>query len=145
MNFKPDTFIKASQEGILDRTIDLFLRGEGKNVAMADGLKLAKRYWIGPVQFPINSLKRICGPEEGMLYKESVENWELRINNIADYVTQGGELPPFIVQYTNGHIVLSDGNHRLGSLEKLGMHRYWTLIWCDTEDEIQEVKDKYGI
>ena len=41
--------IEYSQRGEIDEWIQLFLRNDGKNVALADGLLQKKRYYIGPV------------------------------------------------------------------------------------------------
>ena len=43
---------KHARNGQLEHWIDAFLRAEGNNVPLADGLKKQKRYWIGPCNFP---------------------------------------------------------------------------------------------
>ena len=131
---------KYAQDGHLEDWIDAFLRAEGNNVPLADGLKKQKRYWIGPLQFPLRRLARCCGPEEGMEYQESLEDWSQKVDSLIDYIQSGGELPPFVVQYRAGIFSIRDGSHRYGAYEKLGRETYWTLIWCDSEEAFAEMK-----
>lgn len=131
---------KCAQHGQLEDWIDAFLRGEGKNVVLADGLNKQQRYWIGPIRFPLRTLVRCCGPEEGMEFRESTEVWNERIDSLVDHMKSGGELAPFIVQYANGNFSIRDGNHRYGACERLGLANHWTLIWCDSEEDFEEMK-----
>jgi hypothetical protein len=50
------------------------------------------------------------------------------------------------VQYRNGIFSIRDGTHRYGAYEKLGLKQYWTLIWCDSEEDFKEsrsIVDQY--
>jgi hypothetical protein len=129
-----------AHNGQLEDWIDAFLHAEGNNVPLADGLKKQKRYWIGPLQFPLKRLVRCCGPEEEMEYRESVEAWNAKVDSLIEHIKSGGELPPFIVQYRQGIFSIRDGSHRYGAYEKLGLETYWTLIWCDSEEAFEEMK-----
>lgn len=131
---------KCAHNSRLEDWIDAFLRAEGNNVPLADGLKKQKRYWIGPLLFPLKSLVRCCGPEEEMEYKVSVENWNTKVGSLMEYIQSGGELPPFIVQYRQGVFSIRDGSHRYGACDKLGQETYWALIWCDSEEAFAEMK-----
>ncbi|MDO8466659.1 MAG: ParB N-terminal domain-containing protein [bacterium] len=132
---------KHSQDGQLEKWIDTFLRAEGKNSALADGLKKRKRYWAGPMLFPLKKLERCCGPEKEMEYQESIENWNRKVNSLIEYIQSEGDLAPFIVSYAGGIFSVRDGNHRYGAYEKLGREKYWALIWCDSEEELEEIKN----
>ena len=133
---------RCAHNGQLEDWIDAFLRAEGNNVPLADGLKRQKRYWIGPLQFPLKRLVRCCGPEEEMEYRVSLESWNEKIESLIAHIKSGGELPPFIVQYRQGVFSIRDGSHRYGAYEKLHLETYWTLIWCDSEEAFEEVKTK---
>ena len=135
-----DEIRQSAQNGQLEDWIDAFLRAEGVNIPMADGLKKRKRYWIGPIQLPLKRLTRCCGPEEEMEYRESLEIWNKRIDSLVGHIQSGGELPPFIAQYRQGVFSIRDGSHRYGAYEKLGREQYWTLIWCDSEEAFAEMK-----
>ena len=129
-----------AQHGQLEDWIDAFLRAEGNNVPLTDGLKKQKRYWIGPLQFPLKRLRRCCGPEEGMEYRESLEDWNKKVDSLIGHIQSDGELAPFIAQYSQDIFSIRDGNHRHGAYEKLGLEEYWTLIWCDSEEVFEEMK-----
>ncbi len=61
----------------------------GNNQGLSDGLKLQKRFWIGPVLVNVNELHRSRGPESDMEYVEPIENWEHRINRLILLKTVG--------------------------------------------------------
>jgi len=132
--------IKCAENGQLENWVDSFLRGEGKNIPFADGLKKQKRYWHGPVQFPLEKLSRCCGPEEEMKYKVSKEHWERKTDAMADYINAGAEFPPLIAEYKNETFTISDGNHRFGTYEKMGLKKHWVIFWCSSEEEFEEMK-----
>ena len=134
---------KQSQEKIA-LWVDNFLRGEGKNIPLADILKEQKRHWIKVTNFPLNKLVRCCGPEDNMEYKESIDEWNKRVDSLVNYIKAGGKFDPFITyfgaHYDNKEFSVRDGNHRLGACEKLGIQTHDTFIWCDTENDLEKVK-----
>ncbi len=137
---------KYARHGQLEDWVDAFLRADGNNVPLADGLNKQRRYWIGPIQVPLKRLARCCGPEEEMEYRESLECWNKKTGSLIEYIKSGGKLAPFIAQYSKGIFSIRDGNHRHGACEKLGLDRYWTLIWCDSEEDFEEgrnIVDQY--
>jgi uncharacterized ParB-like nuclease family protein len=131
---------KYAHNGQLEDWIDAFLRAEGNNVPLADGLKKQKRYRIGPLQFPLKKLRRYCGPEEEMEYRVTLENWNKKTDSLIEHIQSDGELAPFIAQYSKGLFSIRDGNHRYGAYERMGRETYWTLIWCDSEEAFEEMK-----
>jgi|HubBroStandDraft_5_1064220.scaffolds.fasta_scaffold115877_2 hypothetical protein len=135
-----EEIIQHARNGQLEDWVDAFLRAEGNNVPLADGLKKQKRYWIGPLQFPLQRLRRCCGPEEEMEYRVFLEDWNQKVGSLVEYIKSGGELPPFIVQYRQGIFSIRDGTHRFGACERLGRETCWTLIWCDSKEAFEEMK-----
>jgi len=131
---------KDAQNGQIEDWIDAFLRAEGKNVPLADGLKKQERYWVGPEQVPLKRLTRSCGPEEEMEYRVSTDNWIKKTDLLIEHIKSGGELPPLIVQYGKGVFSIRDGNHRYEAYKKFGLKTCWTLIWCDSEEAFEEMK-----
>ena len=71
--------MEYAQRGVIDEWIQLFLRNEGQNIALADGLLLKKRYYIGQVLTDISKF----GIEE-------IRNW-----NDQDTVIEKGILHLF--------------------------------------------------
>ena len=112
--------------------------GRWANPGLSDGLKLQKRYWRGPLKLSLDDFVRTCGPEPNMKYRVSQQDWDSRTTTIADSLETLQDLPPFILQYVNGELILCDGNHRYGALQKLGWSNCWAFIWYDSQEELVE-------
>ena len=141
-NFMLNSVPKEAQ---VSEHVDTFLRGEGNNIPLADGLQKQKRYWIGPVNFPLDRLVRSCGPEESMEYKESEEGWNSRLNSLVKHIEGGGRFFPLIATYTDGLFSVRDGNHRYGALKKLGIKSHPTYIWSDTEELYRKAQNETAV
>jgi hypothetical protein len=125
-----------AKEGRIEEWVHAFLTTEGKNIPLSEGMKRQKRYWIGPVLLPLSRLTRCCGPEEHMKYKTPLEAWKKRTGNMAQSMKTGWNPAPLIVHYEDGSLVLSDGNHRYEALTASDVKEYWTIVWCDTEQDL---------
>lgn len=119
----------------IENWIHRFLLGPGNNQALSDGLKLIKRYWIGPLHIPLASLVRICGPEPHMEYRQDPEGWKHKISAMKHSLQTGWNPPPFILAYEKGELTLCDGNHRYEALVQLDYTHYWAFIWCNDETQ----------
>ncbi|CAN7750187.1 ParB N-terminal domain-containing protein [Paenibacillus sp. LjRoot56] len=106
-----------------------FLNGEGDNVGLSEGLKMQKRYYLGPLEVEINRLDRVVGPEQHMEYVENEDWWNYNINQICERIEGGWDMPPLIAENRNGIFSIRDGNHRLGALEILKKEKYFVIIW----------------
>ena len=51
-------------EGRLEEWIHAYLLTDGHNKPFSDGLKLDKRFYIGPLEMPLALFTRCCGPED---------------------------------------------------------------------------------
>lgn len=134
--------LKSAQEyaenGRSEEWIHAYLMaGSWANPGLSDGLKLIKRYWRGPLKLALNDIVRICGPEPNMEYRVSQEDWDTRTDAIASTLGELEELPPFILQYVDGELILCDGNHRYGALRKKGWSDCWAFIWYDSPEELE--------
>lgn len=141
--YLPKESIEYAKENKINEWVDDFLRTEGKNKALANGLKKQKRFWFGPEQFPLSDLKRCCGPEKDMEYYEDAAAWKNRVDKLISYIRKGNELPPLIVHYVNGELSIRDGSHRYEAYVKIGFDKYWTLIWFDSKSDLKLFKQKY--
>lgn len=95
-----------------------YLRGEGNNIPLADGLLLEERMFYGPVDYDVNKLSRCCGPEETMQYRTPQEDFNRRIEGIIARLSMGWHMPPLLVNYSNGTLTVTDGNHRLAAYQR---------------------------
>ncbi|MGB1289278.1 MAG: chromosome partitioning protein ParB [Aggregatilineales bacterium] len=134
MNFNLKT---AQQYANIDDTetwIHAYLNaGDWRNSGLSDGLKLQKRWWIGPVSVPLSLLIRCCGPEPEMAYQQPLDSWENRVSNIQKTLTTVEALPPLIATYDAGTYSLRDGNHRHEAMRRNGWTHCYTFIWYNDE------------
>lgn len=131
----------AAATGRIEAWVDEFLSsGLGANLPMAIGIRKQRRWWIGPVLLPLDSLIRLCGPEPEMQYCQSVESWETHVAAIM--AVDPEHLPPLILEYRGRHAPLGmhDGSHRHEALRRLGASHVWALIWCNSEADFSEAR-----
>ena len=137
MKYTVEEAKEYSNRNEIDKWVQLFLRDDSykyasPNISLAEGLLLEDRFYFGPVLMdldlitPIRIEKDLKG-NELKYYEEVVE----RISN--DY--KNFNLPPFIVEYKNNKLYLTDGNHRFSALKKLNIDKYYVIIWGNKEQE----------
>ena len=139
---KTDFTLSAAQQhardGKLEEWIHHYLTtGAWANSALSDGLKLQKRWWIGPTRMPLTALTRCCGPEPTMEFVQPVDRWEQRVTHIADGLNRVEDLPPLIVQYHADAYNIRDGNHRHEAMRRKDWMHCWVLIWFDNVETWQ--------
>lgn len=130
--FEPTTksALEYATENKLEEWVHIFLCGEGDNKGFSDGLKLAKRHYAEPKVINFDLFIRCCGPEPNMKWQVDKSGFTQRVNNIADrYKTGAWDMPPLIVNDSDGVLELNDGNHRYEALKTLGINEYWVIIW----------------
>lgn len=115
----------------IETWIHLFLNGEGDNVGLSEGLKMKRRFWLGPIEIDISYLDRALGPELNMEYVEDENWWNYNINQISNRIESGWDMPPLIAENSEGSLSVRDGNHRLGALQKLNKEKCYVIIWDD--------------
>ena len=83
VHFDTVTAQRYAHEGRLEEWIYAYLKtGEWANLGLLGGLQRQQRWWIGPVEVELNSLKRACGPEPEMEYRESEVAWNAHVTKI---------------------------------------------------------------
>ncbi|MEK3726145.1 hypothetical protein [Paenibacillus sp. FSL H8-0034] len=88
--------MEYAQRGAIDEWIQLFLRNDGKDIALADGLLCKKRSYIGPVVTDITEF----GIEEGApsyLTKENDIAWFFHVVDNMKKAYGDWDFPPLIV------------------------------------------------
>ena len=134
----------CADAGELDVWIHRYLHAEGRNVPLSDGLKLFRRYYIGPALFPLRLFTRCAGPEPGMEYRIDPDWWAHRVAELEEAIRTDPDMPPFLVHYTEGGFELSDGNHRHKACENLGVDKVPAIVWITEEAELEDFLAKYG-
>lgn len=141
MDYNVKEAIEYSKNGKLEEWVHLFLNSVGNNVSFSEGLKLQKRYWIGPILYDLSKINRCCGPEDDIKFQEPVENWERRINNMIELINKGWEMPPLIVNHDKGYLEINDGNHRHEALKRVGIDNFWVIFWdSDNANNLNKFK-----
>lgn len=124
----------------IEQQIQNFLRNEGNNVALADGLLLEKRYYHGPVNIKLTMLTRCTGPENGMKYLVSEESFNERIIGIITRIKSGWLLPPILVNYCEGNLTINDGNHRYEAYKRMGHDEIPSIFWVTDKNDFDQMK-----
>ncbi|XMB85241.1 ParB/RepB/Spo0J family partition protein [Mycoplasmatota bacterium WC44] len=141
MNFSVAEAIDYSKVGKIEEWVHIFLNSVGNNIPFSEGLKLQKRYWIGPILYDLNKINRCCGPEKDIKFYEPVENWERRINNMVALIKSGWEMSPLIVNHNNGYLEINDGNHRHEALKRVGIDKFWVILWdSETAENLNRIE-----
>ena len=157
---KEETFMQYSdntasarayaEAGKLEEWIHRYLQTDGHNQEFSDGLKLCDRYFLGPVKMPLSLFTRCCGPEETMKWRVHPGWFEEHVAGIAQFIQNGGELPPLIVHFymdeenPKGAFELNDGNHRFEAFSRLGVESYDVIFWITEKHEYEAFLEKYG-
>lgn len=127
--FTLESALKAKKQGKLHQWVLDYLNGEGKNKKLAKILKEEKYFWSDMFEYPLNKLKRVMGPEKGMIFHEENNKWEKRVIWFMNCLEKGESLPPIIVTDFWKDIHISDGSHRYEALKKSGYEKYWTIFY----------------
>lgn len=53
-------------------------------------------------------------------------------------------MPPLIVNYDRGNFHLNDGNHRHEAFNRLGIEKYWVIIWITSRYDYDDFMKTYG-
>ena len=143
MNYSIDSAIEYSNRNEIDKWLQLFLRDDSyehanPNISLADGLLLEERFYIGPVLIDLDKITTLriekdIEDENDKLFYRQKENGIL--NAYDDY-----NMPPLIVEYKNDKFNLVDGNHRYSALKKLGINKYYVIIWGNKNIEEDIIK-----
>ena len=147
--FSLDSAQKSAEKGDLEAWLHRYLNaGPWANKKLSRALKLKDRFWVGPVEIPVDNIDRICGTEPHMPYPEDQDTWRDRINLIADSIEDPRAIPPIVLSANNSRalnhaeesfrFVIADGAHRFEALKKKGLEKVWAIIWFDTEAQCQE-------
>jgi hypothetical protein len=70
-----------------------------------------------------------------MTYHIPNDIWKERIESIALGLVDAQSLPPLIVEWRDGHLIVSDGNHRHAAILLKGWTTCFAVIWCNSEED----------
>jgi hypothetical protein len=132
--------IEYAETGKLESWLHSFLGSAGNNPTFSEGLKLKKRYFSQPIKVSLSLFSRSCGPEKNLKYIVSKAEFEKRVEQITTRLNNGWDMPPLIVNYSNGIFELNDGNHRYEALVRKNIKEYYVIFWCTMGKEYFELE-----
>ena len=91
--------LEYSKEDRIEEWIHMFLHDEGNNISLSDGLKLEKRFFIGPIKMPLYLFERCCGPEENIKYKTDEFSFNKSVDSIVEKLKGDWDMSPLIINY----------------------------------------------
>mgnify|MGYP003621995112 CR=1 FL=1 len=128
---------QAADRGELADWVVGFLASPGSdNAELGEQLTEQERWWLGPLQLPIDQLHRLVGPPDAPVIEVVDEDdWRPDVEDAAARVEDGWEPPPVIVSHRAGQLVLEDGNHRVEALRRADIDLAWAIIAFDRPEE----------
>lgn len=126
--------LEYAERDAIDEWIQLFLRNDGDNLALADGLLLEQRYYVGPIITDITAF----GIEEGAPSYLTDGNdiaWYFHVVDKMKEVFGDWDMPPLIVQYFEGEYEINDGRHRNEALRQMNIKHVPVIFWTSSEED----------
>ena len=125
--------------GNIAEWMQLFLRNDGKNIALADGLLLEERHYIGLREIPMKLLKNIeSGAPKYLKNEASIEYFFYIVENMKSDIDHW-DVPPLIVNYYNGRFEVNDGRHRLEMFRQLSYEYVQAVVWVTGDEDYNKV------
>lgn len=135
-----DDVTKAVEIGQLHAWVLNFLRGSGNNPTLAKRLERDGDYQLGPIEYPLEKLKNIMGPDSSFLFQEDPVVLQTKVDAIIEAMRKGWEPPAIIAtNLWNDEFEIADGGHRAYALLKQGINKYPTIFYFRN----QASKDKF--
>lgn len=138
--------IEAANRGRLDDWVGGYLSaGDWANAGLREGLRLQRRYWIGPLLLPLTRLERCCGPEPGMKYRVPADAWQRKVGDMASNLPGPMGIPPLIVEWRAGALVVCDGSHRHAAMSMAEWDSCWAIVWCNNADDYRRARQALDV
>jgi hypothetical protein len=68
-----------------------------------------------------------------MPFPRGEEDWTPRLDEIAESIRSGWDVPPVIASHDGTGLVVNDGNHRFEAQRRMGRETVWCIVWFDNE------------
>jgi hypothetical protein len=131
----------AANCGRLDDWAHSYLSaGHSANAGLREGLRLQRRYWIGPLLLPLERLERCCGPEPGMEFPVPVGAWQRKVSDIASGLKDPMSVPPLIIEWRAGVLSVRDGSHRYAAMTVAQWDACWVIVWCNNANDYEQAR-----
>lgn len=121
----------------LNKWVQLFLRGDGKNRRLADGLIENNFRFMTLTSLEIEKLTIPKGIPQYLTESNDQEWFVYVVNEMINQIKNGWDLPPLIVHYDRAGYHVMDGRHRIEALRKIGKAETEVVIVCNSEEDYQ--------
>ncbi len=139
-HYTVESAMAAKDRGKLKEWVHELLLSE-KSFDLAEIIISEKTVAIEMLDFPLSLLKKIQGPEEEEIHRQSPEIWEDKVKKLTDSVRGGYAPAPLIVTDFWNYFEIADGNHRHEALERKGIKSYWTIFFIKHEKGREYLSD----
>ena len=126
----------------LEDWIQLFLRNDGHNVALADGLLKEERCYTGIVDFDLNLLENIkAGAPEYLIRENDIEYFFAIVNEMNEALGSWNP-PPLIIEYrVDGSFHICDGRHRLEMYRQKNVKTVPAIVWTTGKENFVKLRE----
>lgn len=126
----------------LEDWIQLFLRNDGHNVALADGLLKEERCYTGIVDFDLNLLGNIkAGAPEYLIRENDIEYFFAIVNEMNEALGSWNP-PPLIIEYrVDGSFHVCDGRHRLEMYRQKNVKTVPAIVWTTGKENFVKLQE----
>lgn len=130
-----------AEDGKIHDWLQHFLRADGKNIALADGLIEEDPCYIGPVLLPIHLFADVKDGAPEYLHAANDIQYFFEVVDGMKQSLPHWDAPPLIAGYVSGQFQVHDGRHRLEMYRQLGVRQVWSIVWFNREkhDELLEI------
>lgn len=122
--------------------IQRFLRSDGHNIALADGLLKEKRYYTDIVQFDIELLQGIKdGAPEYLNTKNDIEYFFSVVEEMNKAMNCWNP-PPLIIEFRDdGKFYVCDGRHRLEMFRQKKVKTIPAIAWTTGKENFEKLRE----
>ncbi len=127
--------------GKIEEWLQLFLRNDGKNLALADGLLLEKREYFGLCKLNMSCFKHIEeGAPEYLSAENDIKYFFWIVDNMKSNL-ENWDVPPLIVEYRDDKFFVNDGRHRLEMYRQLRVDDVDVVLWTTGEVNAKKLQE----
>lgn len=128
-------------KGKIEEWLQLFLRNDGKNLALADGLLLEKREYFGLCKLSMSYFKDIKeGAPEYLSAENDIKYFFWIVDNMKSNI-ENWDVPPLIVEYRDDKFFVNDGRHRLEMYRQLRVDDVDVVLWTTGEENAKKLQE----
>jgi hypothetical protein len=129
--------LQADSEGNLTDWIIDYLHQSGDNEKLASDLLRQGKFHTGFIDYPIDQLEKLLGPNKSFDYYEEPVNYEQRVLSMVESIANGWKPAPLIAsRIWSDHFELHDGAHRAEALRRSGYTSYPTVFYFEDQKSL---------